>query len=302
MLVEKLRNDIENLRRQSEFGFDTETKMDPEKNYDTHYIFGARHRGANVSAFCGDLIRHHLKHLPLRRQDAVVFTPAQDLPNGLANIIVSIPRLWFREIGKGNMLPDVPIMFCYEGVNFLRLLPLTIYQSDLKANGDFMEYKHYHQFNMNFSLRGVALILDTMWNNAYLLPPCNKATLIVDAQHEKKRHVITRSCTPSLLRNQECCLWKYKSVINVHGHKKEVVFNRCVGKIPVEETEFPFVAESDEEIAKRGGMSRRLFVPVPNVIKKECRESRFKLYQFTIDHPKHGRISKTLDRLDAIEC
>ncbi|VDM85758.1 unnamed protein product [Strongylus vulgaris] len=72
--------------------------------------------------------------------------------------------------------------------------------------------------------------------------------------------------------------------------------------VPVEQVNFPFISESHEEIAKRGGLSRRMFVPVPNIIHKECRESRFRLYQFTVDDPKHGKISKTLDRLDAIEC
>ncbi|KJH43254.1 hypothetical protein DICVIV_10715 [Dictyocaulus viviparus] len=259
MLVEKLRSDIENLRRQSEFGFERETKVDHGKSYDTHYIFGARHRGANVSAFCGELTRNHLKDVPIRRREAVIFKPAQDLPNGLTNVMVSIPRMWFRDIQKGDKLPDVPILFCYEGLNFLRLLPLIIYQSDLQANGDFMEYRH--------------------------------ATLTADAYHEKKRHVITRACTPSLLRNQECCLWQYRSVLTVHGNKKEIVFNRCVGKIPVEETNFPFVGESHEKIAKQGGMSRRLFVPVPNVIKKECRESQFKPYQFIINDPMHGQLN-----------
>ncbi|KAK6038411.1 hypothetical protein COOONC_24084 [Cooperia oncophora] len=62
------------------------------------------------------------------------------------------------------------------GTNFLRLLPLTIYQSDLTANGDYMEYRHQHQFNTNLSLRGVALILDKKWNNAYLIPQSHKVT------------------------------------------------------------------------------------------------------------------------------
>lgn len=31
-----------------------------------------------------------------------------------------------------------------------------------------------HQFNANLSLRGVALILDKNWNNAYLIPPSHK--------------------------------------------------------------------------------------------------------------------------------
>ncbi|VDL62715.1 unnamed protein product [Nippostrongylus brasiliensis] len=154
--------------------------------------------------------------------------------------------MWFREYDKGHRLPDIPIFFCYEGINFLRLMPLTIYQSDLTANGDFMEYKHHHQFNSNLSLRGAALILDRTWNNAYLVPKSHKATLTADSYHDRRRHAITRYCTPSLLR--------------------------------------------------------RLFVPVPKVVKKECRESRFRLYQLTIDDPKHGKISKTLDRLDAIEC
>ncbi|KAL6727111.1 hypothetical protein Aduo_009017 [Ancylostoma duodenale] len=264
--------------------------------------FPVRHRGANVSAFCGALARKQLTDVSEQHRDAILFTPAHDLPNGLANIVLSIPRMWFRKMGKDHRLPNVPIMFCYEGFNFLRLLPLTIYQSDLNQNGEFMEYKHQHQFNANLSIRGVALILDKKWNNAYLLPRGAKATFTADAYHDKKRHVITRSCTPTLLSNQECCLWQYRSVFAVGGHRKEVVFHRCIGKVPVEDVNFPFVSESHEEIAKRGGMSRRLFVPVPNIIHKECRESRFRLYQFTVDDPKHGRISKTLDRLDAIEC
>ncbi|KAK6742753.1 hypothetical protein RB195_010176 [Necator americanus] len=302
LLVEKLRKDIENLRRQSEAGYEREARVESEKNYDTHYIFGVRHRGANVSAFCGALARKQMADVPQRYRDAILFTPAQDLPNGLANVVLSIPRMWFRQVGRGDRLPDVPVMFCYEGINFLRLLPLTLYQSDLQQNGDFMEYKHQHQFNANLSIRGAALILDKKWNNAYLLPQSAKPTLTADAYHEKKRHIITRSCTPMLLRNQECCLWQYTSVLAVGGHHKEVVFHRCVGKVPVEHVNFSFISGSHEEIAKRGGVSRRLFVPVPNIIHKECRESRFRLYQFTVDDPKHGRISKTLDRLDAIEC
>ncbi|WKY01178.1 hypothetical protein Q1695_015296 [Nippostrongylus brasiliensis] len=302
LLVEKLRKDIENLKRQSELGFEREVRVDSEKSYDTHYIFGVRHRGLNVSAFCGALTRKQLAHIPHRRRDAVLFTPAQELPSSLSNVVVSIPRMWFREYDKGHRLPGIPIFFCYEGINFLRLMPLTIYQSDLTANGDFMEYKHHHQFNSNLSLRGAALILDRTWNNAYLVPKSHKATLTADSYHDRRRHAITRYCTPSLLRNQECCLWRYRSVLSVHGQKKDIVFNRCIGKIPVEQTKFPFVSESHEEIAVRGGMSRRLFVPVPKVVKKECRESRFRLYQLTIDDPKHGKISKTLDRLDAIEC
>ncbi|KAK5986921.1 hypothetical protein GCK32_016375, partial [Trichostrongylus colubriformis] len=159
-----------------------------------------------------------------------------------------------------------------------------------------------HQFNTNLSLRGVALILDKKWNNAYLIPQSHKATLTADTYHDKRQHVITRLCTPSLLRNQECCLWRYRSVLNLHGRKKEIIFHRCIGKIPIERTKFPFVSDSHEEIARRGGMSRRLFVPVPDVINKDCRESRFRLYQLTIDDPKHGKVTKSLDRLDAIEC
>ncbi|XGW15433.1 hypothetical protein V3C99_001142 [Haemonchus contortus] len=302
LLVEKLRKDIESLKRQGEYGFQREVRNDQEKTYDTHYIFGVHHRGANVSAFCGALARKQLRHVPIKRRDAVVFSPAQELPNGLANVVVSIPRLWFRDIGNGRRLPDVPILFCYEGFNFLRLLPITIYQSDLVHNGDFLEYKHHHQFNSNLSLRGVALILDKKWNNAYLVPHSHKATLTADSYHETKRQVITRTCTPSLLRNQECCLWRYRSVVNLHGHKKEVIFHRCIGKVPVEQHSFPFISDSHEKIARQGGLSRRLFVPVPNVIHKDCRESRFRLFQLTIDDPKHGRVSKSLDRLDAIEC
>ncbi|KHJ98347.1 hypothetical protein OESDEN_01664 [Oesophagostomum dentatum] len=267
-------------------------RVESESNYDTHYIFGVRHRGANVSAFCGALARKHFADVPIRRRDAILFTPAQDLPNGLSNIVVSIPRMWFREMDEDNRLPDVPMMFCYEGVNFLRLLPLTVYQSDLQKNGEFMEYKHVspgmpsnfctseieignfqqHQFNVNLSIRGVALILDKKWNNAYLLPHGAKvdglylpnedkkaylqATFTADAYHDRKRHVITRSCTPELLRNQECCLWQYRSVFAVGGKNKEVVFHRCVGKVPVEQVSFPFVSDSHEEIAKRGGLSR----------------------------------------------
>ncbi|VDO25271.1 unnamed protein product [Heligmosomoides polygyrus] len=97
----------------------------------------------------------------------------QDRKNG-ESVVVSIPRLWFREFEEDHRLPDVPILFCYEGTNFLRLLPLRIYQSDLISKGDFLEYKHQHQFNANLSLRGVALILDKNWNNAYLIPPSHK--------------------------------------------------------------------------------------------------------------------------------
>ncbi|XGW15432.1 hypothetical protein V3C99_001142 [Haemonchus contortus] len=84
LLVEKLRKDIESLKRQGEYGFQREVRNDQEKTYDTHYIFGVHHRGANVSAFCGALARKQLRHVPIKRRDAVVFSPAQELPNGLA--------------------------------------------------------------------------------------------------------------------------------------------------------------------------------------------------------------------------
>ncbi|VDM81811.1 unnamed protein product [Strongylus vulgaris] len=79
------------------------------------WLVSVRNRGSNVSAFCGALARKRLADVQVRHRDAILFTPAQDLPNGLTNIVISIPRMWFREMGKDHRLPDVPMMFCYEG-------------------------------------------------------------------------------------------------------------------------------------------------------------------------------------------
>uniref|UniRef100_A0A1I7X4Q9 Hexosyltransferase n=1 Tax=Heterorhabditis bacteriophora TaxID=37862 RepID=A0A1I7X4Q9_HETBA len=173
LLVAKLRQDIERLRRQDDFGSTRYSSRDAQfDELDTHYIFGA----SKLERKSEEKSEDKSEAVEKRQKEA----------NNLANlninlnssVVLSIPQMWFRHLKKGETKrPDVTLMVCYEGINYLRLLPVRIFQSDLIPNEGFMEYRHHHQFNSNLTIRGVALILDNVWNNAYLMPKDSQVRL-----------------------------------------------------------------------------------------------------------------------------
>ncbi|PAV83162.1 hypothetical protein WR25_23962 [Diploscapter pachys] len=259
------------------------------------YLYGERYRGTDVSKFCGSLASKHLQSVEEPLRDAIIFEPGKPIPLPVVSLTLLIPRQWFRLTESDTFTTEPTLFICYEGENVLNLFKVTIYQSDFALHRHFYKYKHNHQFNAQYNIRGLALLLNNQWNNANLLPRNTTASVIIETKSIVKRQTYTRHCDRRLALNQDCCLWPF--TYNYNG--TEILFHRCVGKVPIENDRSSIFQDSSiyEDLA-RGNMGRR-FVTVQ---KKICRESRFQLTQLLVQDPKYGRKSLTISNLDAREC